>query len=27
VKINQMTKPASLWEGAYQKLRSGSAKI
>jgi len=27
VKINQMTKPASLWEGAYQKLRSGSVKI
>ncbi|HLF29315.1 MAG TPA: hypothetical protein VJG32_23570 [Anaerolineae bacterium] len=22
VKVNQMTKPASLWEGAYQKLRA-----
>jgi len=23
VKVNQMTKPASLWQGAYQKLASG----
>ncbi|HEY4691597.1 MAG TPA: hypothetical protein VIK33_19975 [Anaerolineae bacterium] len=23
VKVNQMTKPASLWQGAYQKLLSG----
>jgi hypothetical protein len=23
VKINTMTKPASLWQGAYEKLRSG----
>lgn len=23
VKVNQMTKPASLWQDAYQKLRSG----
>ncbi len=23
VKVNQMTKPASLWQGAYQKLISG----
>ena len=24
VKVNQMTKPASLWQGAYQKLLSGA---
>ena len=23
VKVNQMTKPASLWHGAYQKLLAG----
>jgi hypothetical protein len=23
VKVNQLTKPASLWQGAYQKLRAG----
>lgn len=23
VKVNQMRKPASLWQGAYEKLRSG----
>ena len=27
VKVNQMTKPATLWQGAYQKLRAGTLRL